>query len=196
ILCAVGRLPSTAGLGLEKIGVKLAENGAVEVDKYSRSSIDNIFAVGDVTDRIALTPVAIREGHAFALSEYAGVPTSPEHDNVASAVFSQPPIGTVGLTEAEAKEKFGKIDVYTADFRPLKLTLGSRQDKTFIKMLVDQKTNIVVGVHMMGPDAAEIIQGVAIAVKNGLTKDAFDRTMAIHPTTAEEMVLLKQKRDI
>ncbi len=195
ILCAVGRLPNTAGMGLEEIGVKLAENGAVEVDEYSRSSVDNIFAVGDVTDRIALTPVAIREGHAFALTEYGGVPTSPEHDNVASAVFSQPPIGTVGLTETEAKEKFGKIDVYTSDFRPLKLTLGQRQDKTFIKMIVDQKTNIVVGVHMLGTDATEIIQGVAIAVKSGLTKDAFDITMAIHPTTAEEMVLLKQKQD-
>jgi glutathione reductase (NADPH) len=194
VLCALGRLPNTAGLGLEEIGVKLAKNGAVKVDEYSKTSVDNIYAVGDVTDRINLTPVAIREGHAFALTKYARIPTSPEHDKVASAVFSHPPLATVGLTERQARERGLDVDVYTSEFRPLKLTLTPRQDKTFIKMIVDRDTDVVLGAHMLGADAAEIIQGIAIAVKAGLTKADFDRTVAIHPTTAEEFVLLKQKR--
>lgn len=194
VMYALGRWPSTAGLGLKEIGVKLAKNGAARVDEYSKTSLDNIYAVGDVTDRINLTPVAIREGHAFALTKYAGIPTSPEHDNVASAVFSQPPVATVGLSEGQARERGLEVDVYSSEFRPLKLTLTPRQDKTFIKVIVERGTDLVIGAHMIGTDAPEIIQGVAIAVKAGLTKADFDRTVAIHPTTAEEFVLLKRKR--
>jgi len=193
VLCATGRKPNTQGLGLAEIGVKLKENGAIEVDEYSKTSVENIYAVGDVTDRINLTPVAIREGHAFALTKYAGLPTSPEHDNVASAVFSQPPIAVVGLSEGAARKRNLDIDIYTSEFRPLKLTLTPRTEKTYIKMIVDKATDKVIGAHMMGADAAEIIQGVAIAVKAGLTKAQFDSTVAIHPTTAEEFVLMKRK---
>jgi len=193
VLCATGRKPNTQGLGLAEIGVKLKENGAIEVDEYSKTSVENIYAVGDVTDRINLTPVAIREGHAFALTRYAGIPTSPEHDNVASAVFSQPPIAVVGLSEGAARKRNLDIDIYTSEFRPLKLTLTPRTEKTYIKMIVDKATDKVIGAHMMGADAAEIIQGVAIAVKAGLTKAQFDSTVAIHPTTAEEFVLMKRK---
>lgn len=192
VMHSIGRVPNTQGMGLEEAGVTLSKNGAVEVDEFSKSNMDNIYAVGDVTNRINLTPVAIKEGHAFALTLYGGQSISPEHDNVASAVFSQPPIGTVGLTEEEAREKYGKVDVYKAHFRPLKLTLGDRGEKVFIKMIVDQKSDVVIGAHILGPDAAEIIQGIAIAVKNKLTKADFDRTVAIHPTTAEEFVLLKK----
>ena len=194
LLCAVGRLPNTKGIGLENAGVKLTADGAVAVDEYSKSSVDNIYAVGDVTDRINLTPVAIKEGHTFALSKYGKTPVAPDHDTVASAVFSQPPIANIGLTEVQAGERGLKVDVYTSEFRPLKQTLTGRIEKTFIKMIVDRKTDIVIGAHMIGPDAAEIIQGVAIAVKNRLTKDQFDSTMAIHPTTAEEFVLLRELR--
>lgn len=195
IMCALGRLPNTQGLGLEEAGVKCAENGAVEVDEYSRSNIENIYAVGDVTDRVNLTPVAIREGHAFALTKYAGLPVALGHDNIATAVFSQPPIGTVGLTETQAREKYGKIDVYTSEFRPLKLTLTPRQDKIFVKVIVDRDSDVVIGIHMLGADAPEIIQALAIALKAGLTKAHFDRTVAIHPTTAEEFVLLSKKHE-
>lgn len=192
LLCAVGRIPNTKGMGLEEAGVKLAANGAVAVDKYSKTSVDNIYAVGDVTDRINLTPVAIKEGHAFALTKYGKQKVSPEHDNVASAVFSQPPIATIGVSEGQCQEKGLKIDVYTSEFRPLKQTLTGRIERTFIKMIVEARTKVVIGAQMIGPDAAEIIQGVAIAVKNKLTKADFDRTVAIHPTTAEEFVLLKK----
>ncbi len=192
LLCAVGRTPNTKGLGLEEVGVKLTGNGAVAVDQYSRTNVKNIYAVGDVTDRVNLTPVAIKEGHAFALTKYGNQKVSPEHDNVASAVFSQPPIGTVGLTGVECQEQNLEIDIYTSEFRPLKQTLTGRVEKTFVKMIVDKKTDVVLGAHMIGPDAAEIIQGVAIAVKNKLTKAQFDQTVAIHPTTAEEFVLLKK----
>ncbi len=195
VFYATGRTPNTAGLGLENAGVKLAANGSIPVNEYSRTNVPNIFAVGDVTDRIALTPVAIKEGHAFALTEYANNPTSAEHDNVASAVFSQPPIATVGPTETEAKEKYGEIDVYVSDFKPMKYTLGGRDERAFIKMIVDPKTDKVIAAHMIGPDAPEIIQGVAIAVKNGLTKAQFDSTVAIHPSSAEEFVLMSTKRD-
>lgn len=194
VMCALGRLPNTSGIGLAEAGVALADNGAVRVDAYSKSSVDNIYAVGDVTDRINLTPVAIKEGHAFALTKYAGLKTSPEHDNVASAVFSQPPIATVGLSEGEATDKGLDFDVYTSEFRPLKQTLTERVEKTFVKMLVEKESDVVIGIHIIGPDAAEIVQGAAIAVKNGLTKKAFDSTVAIHPTTAEELVLLRTKR--
>ena len=194
VFYATGRTANTDGLGLDKAGVKIRENGSIPVDEYSRTNVDNIFAVGDVTDRIALTPIAIKEGHAFALTEFADNPTSAEHDNVASAVFSQPPIGTVGPTEAEAVEKYGKVDVYVSDFKPMKYTLSGRDERAFIKMIVDPKTDKVIAAHMIGPDAPEIIQGIAIAVKNGVTKAQFDSTVAIHPSSAEEFVLMSTKR--
>ena len=190
VMFATGRLPNTRGLGLEEAGVELAANGAVKVDAYSRTNVPNIYAVGDVTDRLALTPVAIKEGHAFALTMYGDNPVSPEHDNVPSAVFSQPPIGTVGLTEAEARQEFASIDVYRSEFLPLKHTLGGSDERALIKLIVDSNSDRVVGAHMIGPDGPEIIQGIGIAVKNGLTKAQFDRTLAIHPSTAEEFVLM------
>lgn len=192
VMLAIGRNPNTQDIGLEQAGVKLAPDGAVAVDKFSKSSVDNIFAVGDVTNRINLTPVAIREGHAFALSVFGGEKVSPEHDNVPAAVFTQPQIGTIGLTEEQAQEKCGEIDIYQTHFRVLKHSLTPRSEKTFMKLIVDHNTQVVVGAHMVGPDAAEIIQGIGIAVKNKLTKAQFDRTVAIHPTTAEEFVTLKK----
>jgi glutathione reductase (NADPH) len=190
VMIATGRHPNTKGIGVEEAGVQLASNGAVAVDEYSRTNIPNIYAVGDVTDRHALTPVAIKEGHAFALTVYGGTPVSPEHDNVPSAVFSQPPIGTVGLSEAEAREKFAAIDVFRSEFRPLKYTLGGSGERALIKLVVEREGGRVVGAHMIGPDAPEIIQGIGIAVKNGLTKAQFDHTLAIHPSSAEEFVLM------
>ena len=190
IMYATGRLPNTKGIGLGEAGVQLAPNGAVVVDEFSRTNIANIYAVGDVTDRKALTPVAIKEGHAFALSVYGNNPVSPEHDNVPSAVFSQPPIGTVGLTEDEARTKHEAIEVYRSEFRPLKYTLGGSEERALIKLIVDRASERVIGAHMIGPDAPEIIQGIGIAVKNGLTKAQFDRTLAVHPSSAEEFVLM------
>ena len=180
--------------GLEKAGVELAPNGAVKVDEYSRTNVPSIFAVGDVTDRVQLTPVAIKEGHAFALTEFNNTPVSPEHDAIPSAVFSQPPIGTVGLSEAEAREKFGELDVYESDFRPMKHTLGGSNERAYTKLVVDKATDRVVGAHMIGVDAAEIIQGIGIAVKAGLTKAQFDATVAVHPSSAEEFVLMRNPR--
>ena len=190
VMYATGRLPNTKGIGVEEAGVQLGPNGAVVVDEFSRTNIPNIYAVGDVTDRKALTPVAIKEGHAFALTVFGNNPVSPEHDNVPSAVFSQPPIGTVGLTEDEARTKHEAIDVYRSEFRPLKYTLGGSEERALIKLIVDRASDRVIGAHMIGPDAPEIIQGIGIAVKNGLTKAQFDRTLAIHPSSAEEFVLM------
>jgi glutathione reductase (NADPH) len=195
VLFATGRWPSTRGLGLERAGVQLDSRGAVMVDQYSGSSIPSVFAVGDVTDRIALTPVAIREGQAVAATLFGGgEPVPVDHSSVASAVFSQPPVGVVGFTEAQAVETFGEADIYQADFRPLKHTLTGRDERTFMKLVVDAATQRVVGAHMVGADAPEIIQGIAIAVKAGLTKRQFDATVGIHPTAAEEFVTLKEKR--
>ena len=164
------------------------------IDSYCRSSVEHIYAVGDVTHRIALTPVAIREGAAVAATLYGGTPVPVDHDDVPSAVFSQPPIGTVGLTEARALEKFGEIDIYQTDFKPLKHALTGRNERTLMKLVVDAKIGRIVGAHMVGADAPEIIQGIAIAVKAGLTKAQFDTTVGIHPTAAEEFVTLKEKR--
>ena len=194
VMYATGRKPKTDGLGLENAGVDLAPNGAVKVDEYSRTNVDSVFAVGDVTDRVQLTPVAIKEGHAFALTEFGGTPVSPEHDAIPTAVFSQPPIGTVGLSESDAREKYGEIDVYTSDFRPMKHTLGGSEERAFTKLIVDSATDVVVGAHMIGLDSAEIIQGIGIAVKAGLTKAQFDSTVAVHPSSAEEFVLMRNKR--
>jgi glutathione reductase (NADPH) len=191
VLFATGRAPNTAGLGLEAAGVALADNGAVKVDADSRSSVPSIYAVGDVTDRVQLTPVAIREGHAFADTVFGGKPWQVDHETIPSAVFSHPPIGAVGLTEAEAKNKFGSVRVYTSDFRPMKNVLANRNERALYKMVVDAASERVVGLHMIGPDAPEILQAAAVAVKAGLTKADFDATVALHPSMAEELVLLK-----
>ncbi len=190
-LFAIGRRPHTHDLGLEAAGVECTPNGAIVVDDYSRTNVPSIWAVGDVTDRVNLTPVAIREGHAFALTRFHGVATRPDHREVASAVFSLPPIGTVGHGEEEAFDRFGEVDVYRARFRPLKHTLSGRKERDLVKVLVDVETDRVIGMHMLGEGAPEIIQGFAAAMKNGLTKAGLDRTVAIHPTSAEEFVLLR-----
>jgi glutathione reductase (NADPH) len=193
VLHATGRVPNTRELGLETAGVELGEDGEVIVDRFSASTAPSVYAVGDVTNRINLTPVAIREGHAVALTLFGGQPTPVDHMDVPTAVFSQPPVGTVGMTEVEARHALGAIDVYKAAFRPLKATLSGRDERTLVKLVVDGKTQRVVGAHMVGPDAPEIIQGVGIAVKAGLTKTQFDATVGIHPTMAEEFVTLREK---
>lgn len=194
VMYATGRSPNTKGLGLEAAGVDLAKNGAIKVDAYGKTNVDSIYAVGDVTDRVQLTPVAIKEGHAFALTVFGGKPTSPEHDAIPTAVFSQPPIGTVGLSEEQAREKYGDIAVFVSDFRPMKHTLGGSDERAFTKLIVDRASDKVVGAHMLGLDAAEIIQGIGIAVKAGLTKAQFDETVAVHPSSAEEFVLMRTER--
>ena len=193
VMFATGRRPQTETLGLSEAGVNLLVGGAVDVDEFSASSVPSIYAVGDVTNRINLTPVAIREGHAVALTLFGGAPTRADHMNVPSAVFSQPPVGAVGLTEASANACFPKVDIYKATFRPLKATLSGRDERTLIKLVVDAATERVVGAHIVGPDAPEIIQGIGIAVKAGLNKADFDATVGIHPTMSEEFVTLREK---
>jgi glutathione reductase (NADPH) len=193
VMYATGRRPNTSNLGLESAGVDLGESGEVVVDDYSKSSVDSIYAVGDVTDRVNLTPVAIREGHAFADTLFGNMPTKVDHENIPTAVFSQPPVGVVGLTEHEARECCGKVDVYRTEFRPLRKTLGSSTEKVLMKLLVDCATDRVVGLHMVGKDAPEIVQMAAIAIKVGATKADFDNTIALHPTTSEEFVLMRTK---
>ncbi len=191
VLVAAGRVPNSRGIGLEEVGVELDKDGAIKVDERNQSSVPSIFAVGDVTNRIQLTPVAIREGQAFSDTFYGGKPTLVDYQNVPSAVFSHPPIGAVGMTEAEARNKLGSIRVYTSDFRAMKNVLAGRNERALYKMVVNAATDQVVGLHMIGPDAPEILQAAAIAVKAGLTKADFDGTVALHPSMAEELVLLK-----
>jgi glutathione reductase (NADPH) len=191
ILFATGRAPTTAGLGLEETGIKLNERGAIVVDPSSRTSLPTVFAVGDVTDRINLTPVAITEGRAVAETLFNNNPMAADHVNVPSAVFSSPPVASVGLSEAEARRKYGKITVYRARFRPMKHTLSGRDERTMMKLVVDRASDRVLGAHMVGPDAPEIIQGIAIAIKCGATKRQFDATVGIHPTAAEEFVTMR-----
>ncbi len=193
VLFAIGRRPNSDRLGLARAGVAVDPSGAVCVDDYSRTNVPHIWAVGDVTDRVPLTPVAIKEGHAFALTRFKDTPVAPDHRHVASAVFSTPPIATVGLTEDEALDKLGEVDVHESDFRPLKHVVAGREERSYVKVLVDPATDRVVGMHMIGMDAPEIIQGFAVALKNGLTKAGLDRTVAIHPTSAEEFVLMAKK---
>jgi len=193
VMFATGRRPNVAGLGLEAAGVKLNEKGAIQVDEYSRTSVPHIYAVGDVTDRIALTPVAIREGHAFADTVFGGRTVKVDHRDVPTAVFSEPEVGVIGLTEAEACERFDKVDIYKTSFRPMKATLAGRDTRTFMKLVVDGETGRVVGCHIVGPDAGEMIQLVGIAVKMKATKADFDATMAVHPTAAEELVTMREK---
>ncbi len=194
VMYATGRKPNTAGLGLEKAGVQLDKAGAVAVDEWSRTTAPNIWAVGDVTDRINLTPVAIMEGHCFADTEFGGKPRKPDHRDVPSAVFGQPELATVGLTEEEAKLRLGAVRVFTAAFRPMKYTVSGRHQRTFMKLIVEAATDKVVGVHMVGEDAAELIQGLAVAVKAGATKAQFDATVGIHPTAGEEFVTMRTAR--
>ena len=194
VMYATGRTPNTAGLGLAEAGVELAGNGAVMVDEWNQSSVESIYAVGDVTDRIALTPVAIQEGRAFAETHFNGNPLTVDYDDVPSAVFSTPPVGSVGLPEEVARARYGDIDVYVSRFKPLVHTLSGRDERSFMKLVVDAHTDRVLGAHMMGLDAPEIIQGVAVAVKCDATKAQFDATTGIHPSAAEEFVTMRDKR--
>ena len=194
VMYATGRKANTEGLGLDRAGVQLRNNGAIKVDDYNRTSQPNIFAVGDVTDRIQLTPVAIQEGHAFADMLFGGDKRLTDYKNVPSAVFSTPPIATVGLTEEEAIAQYGKVDIYDSNFKPLVHTMSGRDERSLMKLIVDTKTDVVVGCHMMGTDSPEIIQGVAIAIKCGATKSQFDSTTGIHPSSAEEFVTMRSKR--
>lgn len=196
VMFATGRRPNTKGLGLETAGVVLGQKGEVKVDLYSRSNVPNIYAVGDVTDRMALTPVAIKEGHAFADTVFGGRPGVADHNDVPTAVFSQPAIGTVGLTEAQAAARFGTVDIYEAGFRPMKHTLTGRATRTYMKLIVEPRSDRVVGAHLIGDDTPEIIQALGIAVKMGATKAQFDRTVAVHPTAAEELVLMRTRARI
>ncbi len=193
VMYATGRRPNTEGFGLEDAGVALNEKGAIVVDEDWRTSVPNIHAIGDVTDRINLTPVAVAEGQALADLLFNPSGRTVGYDGVPSAVFSQPPVGTVGLTEAEARAGYGAVDVYRSTFRPLKHTLSGRDEQAMMKLIVDSRSDRVLGVHMVGPDAGEIIQGIAVALKCGATKAQFDATIGIHPTTAEEFVLMREK---
>jgi len=193
VLFATGRVPNTANLGLDTAGVKLAADGAIAVDNYSKSSVDSIHAIGDVTNRLNLTPVATSEGMALAKTLFGAQPTPVDHDNVPTAVFANPNLATVGLSEAKARERFGKVAIYKTAFRSLKHTMGRSEEKIFMKLVVDAASQRVVGAHMLGPDAGEAIQGIAIAVKLGATKAQFDATIGIHPTAAEEFVTMREK---
>ena len=193
VMYATGRRPNTKRMGLAEVGVRINEAGAVIVDEWQRSSVPNIHAIGDVTDRINLTPVAIAEGRAIAETLFNDNPTKMDHADVPSAVFSQPPIGAVGLTEERALREHGEVDVYMARFKPMKNTLSGREERTLMKLVVDSRSDRVLGCHMLGPDAPEIIQGLAVAVKCGATKRQFDQTVGIHPSAAEEFVTMREK---
>ncbi|MGH7110668.1 MAG: glutathione-disulfide reductase [Stellaceae bacterium] len=193
VMYATGRRPNTKGLGLAEAGVKLDDHGAVAVNEWSQTSVPNIYAVGDVTDRINLTPVAIAEARALAETLYNDNPIAMDHKNVPSAVFSNPPIATVGLSEERARHEVGAVDIYRSQFKPMKNTLSGRAERILMKLVVDPRTDRVLGVHMLGPDAPEIIQGLAIAVKCGATKRQFDQTIGIHPSAAEEFVTMRDK---
>ncbi len=189
-MLALGRTPNTEGLGLEAAGVAVDKLGAIEVDDYMRASVPHIFAVGDVTNRVQLTPVAIHEAMCVIETAFRDNPSKPDHELIATAVFSQPEIGTVGLSEDEAAKKYPELDIYRALFRPMKNTLSGRAEKTLMKLVVEAKTRRVVGAHVMGPDAGEMAQLLGVSLKAGATKDDFDRTMAVHPTAAEELVTM------
>jgi len=193
VMFAIGRRPNVMGLGIEKVGIRIHEHGGIEVDEYSRTSVPNIYAVGDVTNRVNLTPVAIREGHAFADTVFGGKPTPVDHSSVPTAVFSEPELGVIGLTEAQARAQLAKLDVYKTSFRPMKATLAGRDTRVFMKLLVDGTTDRVVGCHIAGPDAGELIQVIGVAVRMGATKADFDATIAVHPTAAEELVTMREK---
>ncbi len=191
VMFATGRVPNSEELGLDEVGVAMGKRGEIKVDDNSQTNVDTIFAIGDVTDRVQLTPVAIREGQAFADTQFGDKPTTVSYDCIPSAVFSHPPIAAVGMTESEARNQLGSVSVYQSDFRPMKHVVAGREERGLYKMICDGDNGRVVGLHMIGPEAPEIMQGAAIAVKAGLTKADFDATVAIHPTMAEELVLLK-----
>ncbi len=191
VLMAIGRSPKVSGLGLEDCGVEMSEGGAVVVDEWSRTNVPSIWAVGDVTNRINLTPVAIMEGHAFADTEFGGMPRSPNHHHVASAVFSQPAAASVGLTEHDARDQYDDVVIFRSTFNPLKHTLTGRKDPMMMKLIVEGDSQRVLGCHVVGDEAAEIVQGIAIAIKMGATKADFDATVGIHPTAAEELVTMR-----
>ncbi|HEU4986592.1 MAG TPA: glutathione-disulfide reductase [Rhizobiaceae bacterium] len=190
VLLALGRIPNTEKLGLEEAGVEVGKTGEIVVDDYSQTSVDNIWAIGDVTNRVQLTPVAIHEAMCFVETAMKSNPVKVDHEAIATAVFSQPEIGTVGLSEDDAAKKFDEIEIYRARFRPMRHTLSGRQERMIMKLVVDAATRRVVGAHVLGPDAGEMAQLLGIPVKAGLTKDDFDRTMAVHPTAAEELVTM------
>jgi len=192
VMFATGRHPNTSNLGLENAGVELNEGGAIRINDAYQTSVENIYAVGDVTDRVNLTPVALAEGMALAKTLYNNERAGVDYANIPTCVFSQPNLGTVGLTEEDAREQYGEIIVYTSTFKPMKLSLTEMEEKTFMKILVDRNSDRVIGVHMIGQDAGEIIQGVAIAMKAGATKADFDATIGIHPTAAEELVTMRE----
>ncbi len=194
IMAATGRRPNTANLGLDDLGVKLGKQGEVIVDELSQTNLPSLYAIGDVTNRINLTPVAIAEGHAFADNEFGNHPHKADHANVASAVFSQPPIASVGLSEVDAIHAHGKVKVFESQFRAMKNTISGRSEKTYMKLIVEKASDRVVGVHMMGPDCGEMMQGIAIAIKMGAKKADFDATIGIHPTAAEEFVTMRIAR--
>ena len=191
VLFAVGRRPNVEGLGCEAAGIEVGDKGEIKVDDYNRTSVPSIYAVGDVTDRVQLTPVAIREGHAFADTVFGKKPTQVDYGCIPSAVFSHPPLAGVGLTESQARNTLGPVKTYTSDFRPMKNVLAGRNERSLYKLVVDSETDRIVGVHMIGPDAPEILQAAAIAVKARLKKSDFDAVVALHPTMAEELVLMR-----
>ncbi|HJQ16640.1 MAG TPA: glutathione-disulfide reductase [Allosphingosinicella sp.] len=191
VMFAIGRRPNTHAVGLEEAGVKLDDKGAVVVDADNRSSVDHIYAIGDVTNRVQLTPVAIREGQAFADTVFGNKPTQVDYRCIPSAVFSHPPLAGVGMTEAQARNSLGSVKIYTSDFRPMKNVLAGRNERSLYKLVVEGETDKIVGLHMIGPDAPEILQAAAIAVKAGLKKSDFDQVVALHPTMAEELVLMR-----
>lgn len=191
LLFATGRTPNTKNLGLESVGVEVGDNGKIKVDSDNRSSVPSIFAVGDVTDRVQLTPVAIREGQAFADTFFGNKPHQVDYNCIPSAVFSHPPLAGVGMTEGQAREKLGQVKTYTSDFRAMKNVLAARNERSLYKLVVDGATDQIVGIHMIGPDAPEILQAAAVAIKGKLKKADFDATVALHPTMAEELVLMR-----
>ena len=193
VMFATGRIPNVSGLGLDRLGVEMTAHMAVKVDAYSQSSVPSIYAVGDVTNRVNLTPVAIREGHAFADTVFGGKDVKVDHSLVPTAVFSQPEVGTVGLTEEQARQGFRAVDIYKTSFRPMKHTLSGRDERMLMKLVVDAETDRVLGCHICGPDAGEMAQLLGIAVRMGATKADFDATLAVHPTAAEELVTLREK---
>jgi glutathione reductase (NADPH) len=193
IMLAIGRAPNTDGLHVERAGVELGKKGEIKVDEYSKTSADNVYAIGDVTDRLQLTPIAIHDAMCFVKTAFEGKPTPVDHVNVATAVFSTPEIGTVGLTEAQALGMGHAIDVYKSEFRPLKHTLSRNEARSTFKLIVDAKTDKVLGCHIFGDHAAEVIQIVGICLKMGATKAQFDSTIALHPSAAEELVTMRAK---
>lgn len=194
VMYATGRIPNTVDLGLAEAGVEVDSSNAIKVDAWSRTSVGHIYAIGDVTNRIQLTPVAIMEGHCFADTVFGNVCRKANHNDVPSAVFSQPAVGTVGLSEQEARLQHYDVDVYVSKFQPMRHALSGRDEKMLMKLVVDSKTDRVIGCHVVGPDAAEIVQGIGIALKCGATKQQFDATVGIHPTAAEELVTMRDKR--